>query len=78
LIQTPIIGDKTLFAKLVVPVKKAKTVPSIFVGVIFANKARVGRVFMAKLMTPKIVSVHIMKTMSFIPRYKFHLRAKAY
>ena len=67
-----------MFAKLVVPVKKAKTVPSIFVGVIFANKARVGRVFMAKLITPKIVSVHIINTKSFIPRYRFHLTANAY
>ena len=77
LIHTPTIGAKTLFAKLVVPVKKAKTVPSIFAGVIFAKRAKVGRVFIARLMTPKIVSVSTIKTMSFIPTLVFNLMAKA-
>ena len=66
LIHTPIIGDRTLFARLVVPVRNANTVPSIFGGVILAKRARVGRVFMAKLITPNMVSVTIIKAMSLI------------
>jgi len=71
-------GAITLLAKFVVPVKKAKTVPSIFFGVIFAKRARVGRVFMAKLATPKTVSVSRMNTISLTPIIVFHLLANAY
>ena len=67
--QTPTIGDSTLFAKLVVPVKNAKTVPSIFVGVIFAKSARVGSVFIANEITPKTVSVTTMNTISLMCKY---------
>jgi hypothetical protein len=67
LLNTPIIGAQTLFAKLVVPVKKAKTVPSILAGVTFAKRAKVGRVFMARPIIPKMVSVQIMKTRSLTP-----------
>lgn len=78
LIQTPIIGEITLFARFVVPVKKAKMVPSIRLGVTFAKRAKVGSVFMARLMTPNIVSVRIIKTMSLRPMSVFNLKANAY
>jgi hypothetical protein len=77
LIQTPIIGEITLLARLVVPVKKAKIVPSILFGVTLAKRASVGRVFMARLSTPKIVSVNTIKTISFIPIRVFSLKANA-
>lgn len=47
LIHTPIIGEITFAAKLVVPVRKAKTVPSILTGVILAKSASVGKVLIA-------------------------------
>ena len=78
LIQTPIIGARTLFAKFVVPVRNAKTVPSILAGVILANRASVGKVFIAREITPKIVSVMIIKNMSFIPKLLFQRLANAY
>lgn len=78
LIQTPIIGASTLFAKFVVPVRNAKTVPSILGGVIFAKRASVGKVFIAREITPKIVSVIIIKNMSFIPKFLFQRLANEY
>ena len=78
LIQTPTMGESTLFARFVVPVRNANTVPSIFYGVILANRAKVGSVFMAREITPKIVSVRTMNRMSLIPISVFHLQAKAY
>jgi hypothetical protein len=77
-IQTPTIGAKTLFAKLVVPVKKAKTVPSIFAGVIFAKRAIVGRVFIARLTTPNMVSVQTIHTISLIPIILLNLNENAH
>ena len=68
-IQTPIMGESILEAKLVVPVKNAKTVPSILAGVILAKSARVGRVLIACAMTPKMVSVNTMKAISLMPNY---------
>ena len=76
--QTPTIGERTLLARLVVPVKNAKTVPSILVGVIFANNARVGSVFIAKLITPNTVSVNKIKAISLTPINRLNLTAKAY
>jgi len=76
--KTPTIGAKTLLAKLVVPVRKAKTVPSILAGVILANKARVGNVFIARLRTPNIVSVKTMKTKSGTPSLTFNLNENAH
>lgn len=76
--KTPTIGANTLFAKLVVPVKKAKTVPSILAGVTFAKRASVGSVFIARPIIPKTVSVQTMKTISLTPICLFHLQAIAY
>lgn len=76
-IHTPTKGDNTLEARFVVPVKNANTVPSIFLGVIFANKASVGRKFIAWEITPKIVSVHTIKTISLICIFKWSRFAKA-
>jgi len=78
LIHTPIIGEITFEAKLVVPVRKAKTVPSILTGVILAKSARVGSVLIAYEITPKMVSVTIMKAMSLMPTSWFQRQAKAY
>ena len=58
-IQTPTIGEITVWARFVVPVKNANTVPSIFLGVILANIAIIGRVPIAKPRAPNIVSVKI-------------------
>jgi hypothetical protein len=39
----PIRGERTPFEKLIVPVKKAKTVPSIFLGMTLANSTIIGK-----------------------------------
>lgn len=58
-----------MFARFVVPVRNANTVPSILVGVTLAKRAMVGSVFMAILITLKMVSVTTMKAISLIYRY---------
>jgi hypothetical protein len=41
--KVPIVGAIIPFAKFIVPVKNANTVPSIFFGVTFANKTIDGK-----------------------------------
>jgi len=66
-----------VFARFTEPVRKANTVPSILLGVILAKRAIVGKTYIARLVTPNKVSVIRMKAISFIPTYRFSLRAKA-
>lgn len=47
-IKLPIEGDITPFPKLMVPVKNAKTVPSIFLGITLAKSTMQGRSIKAK------------------------------
>jgi len=42
--KVPIPGEITVPPKFIVPVRKAKVVPSIFLGVILAKRAMIGRV----------------------------------
>ena len=42
-IIVPMPGDIAIEAKFIVPVKNAKIVPSIFYGVILANRAMIGK-----------------------------------
>jgi hypothetical protein len=44
----PVIGEMFPFPKLIVPVKKANTVPSIFLGITFANSTMHGKSIKAK------------------------------
>ena len=57
--KDPTAGYITELSRLDVPVKKAKTVPSIDFGVIFANKAIIGNVPKDMLIAPKTTSVKI-------------------
>lgn len=75
--NVPIPGDITVDPKLRVPVMKAYVVPSIFLGVIFANNAIIGRVKRSVLITEKTTSVKNKNATSGIPQLRFHLLAKA-
>jgi len=76
LICAPTIGLNTESAIFQVPVRNAKTVPSIPGGVIFANRARHGKMFIASTRHPNTTSVKIRKVISLTPTSKFHLEAK--
>ena len=69
-------GEITELARFIVPVRKAKIVPSILGGVIFANNASIGKVYKITPTTEKTVSVKIKKTMSGTPASKFQRIAK--
>ena len=63
----------TPLQKLNVPVKKAKHVASILVGVIFAKKTMVGSYQNASPNVPKTTSENTIQNMSPTPTTKFHL-----
>ena len=69
-------GDITVDARFIVPVRNAKIVPSILAGVIFANRARIGKVYKSVPTTLNTMSVNSRNTRSFIPMSLFHLFAK--
>ena len=74
--KVPSPGEITVDAKFMVPVKKAKIVPSILAGVIFANNAKIGKVYSKVPTTLNTISVNSRKTRSLIPISRFHLLAK--
>jgi hypothetical protein len=76
LINVPILGEITVLPKFMVPVRKAKVVPSIFLGVILAKRAMTGRVYRSVEIIEEKTSVNKRNTISFIPHSTFHLLAK--
>lgn len=67
LIQAPTIGLNMPSAKFQLPVRKAKTVASMPCGVILANRAIEGRIFMAIAKHPNTTSVKTMRMRSLTP-----------
>ena len=59
-----------------VPVRKANVVPSIFLGVILANNAKIGRKKNKVSRTPKMTSENNKKMISGIPISRFQRFAK--
>lgn len=74
MIKEPTRGDNTPLQKFKVPVKNAKQVASIDVGVIFANKTIVGSYIYARLRVPRTTFVNTVKIKSDMPIYRFHLK----
>ena len=72
----PMPGEITVEARFIVPVKKAKIVPSILAGVILAKSARIGKVYRRVPTTLNTISVKSKNTRSSIPISLFHLFAK--
>jgi len=69
-------GDIIVLAKFIVPVRKAKMVPSILGGVILAKSARIGKLYKITPITEKTTSVKSKNAISGIPISRFHLFAK--
>lgn len=70
-------GLPTLLLKLNVPVNIAKTVASILIGVIFANKTIVGSILNANEVVSEKILTKITKERSSIPNFKLSLNTKA-
>lgn len=66
----------TYYAKFYVPVRVANIVPSILLGQILANIDNKGKFYKAVVNDPNITTTIIMKVMSSIPQFLFHLLAK--
>ncbi len=69
----PTAGAITDRQKLIVPVRKAYAVPSIFRGVTFANSDMIGSVKNKNPIMLNTTSVNNKKIKSLIPHSKFHL-----
>ena len=63
-------------AKFMIPVRVANIVPSIFLGVIFAKRARMGSVYSIVTNVSKTMSVKSKNAMSGMPISRFHRLAK--
>ena len=70
-ILEPTKGANTPFEKFNVPVKNAKQVASILLGVILAKRTIVGNYVYAKPSVPRTTSVNVINIMSLMPINKF-------